>query len=230
MEALEYNKIYDLILFALVSGFRFRATDETGKMFKRDEDFVRLLNEKGFDHVMETICGIDPKKQHLIYKKAREIYKDISKDYSKLLNDIDKNISWEYSDTTNDMDMKSKLVFFVDDDKMILNLLEYIFRSKPDFKIKTFENCEECISQLNQKPDVIVLDHLFPSNSGMSGFEALKKIISVDQNSKVIMLLSQEDQKMIPEFIRSGAKKYIPKDSYFIDSLFEAIQDVIKNN
>jgi DNA-binding NtrC family response regulator len=126
--------------------------------------------------------------------------------------------------------MKGKLVFFVDDDKMILNLLEYIFRSKPGFKIKTFENCEECIAQLNLRPDVIVLDHLFPNNSGMSGLEALKKIESLDQGNKVIMLSSQEDQKLIPEFIRSGAKKYIPKDSYFIDSLFNAIQELVKNN
>ena len=41
--------------------------------------------------------------------------------------------------------MKTKLVFFVDDDKMIINLLEYTFKSRQGIEVKTFFSGEECL-------------------------------------------------------------------------------------
>ena len=73
--------------------------------------------------------------------------------------------------------MGNKLVFFVDDDKMILNLLEYTFKSRQGIDVKTFFSGEECLKNMHLKPDLIVLDHLFPENKGqMSGMETLKKL------------------------------------------------------
>jgi len=85
MEAIDLNKPYDQILFSLICGFRFRAADESGKMFFRDMEFVNMLNEKGFDYVMEKICGLDIHQHQLIYQKAKHIFMNISKEYSNLL-------------------------------------------------------------------------------------------------------------------------------------------------
>ena len=54
----------------------------------------------------------------------------------------------------------SKTIFFVDDDKMILNLLEYTFQSRQDYQVITFQTGEECLENLDQKPRLIVLDHI----------------------------------------------------------------------
>jgi DNA-binding NarL/FixJ family response regulator len=111
-----------------------------------------------------------------------------------------------------------KLVFFVDDDKMILNLLEY-----------TLKNRQDCIENLGLKPDLIVLDHLFKSNgkSSKNGLEILKEIKHIDKNLPVIILTSQEDEKLAEEFISNGAEKFIPKNDYFIDALMETIEKQI---
>jgi len=124
--------------------------------------------------------------------------------------------------------MSQKLVFFVDDDKMILHLLEYVFHNMENYTFKSFTSGEECLKNINLNPDVIVLDHLFTigDKSMMSGMETLKKILEVNKSSKVIMLTSQENKELIPEFIKNGAKKYIAKDSYFIDSLVDAIKEI----
>ena len=230
MDALEYRKMYDLIILVLASGFRFRATDPTGHYYSRDQEFIRMMNKKGINYILENICEIRPEDHRSIYKKANNIFINISKDYSKLLHNIIKNITCTYTESFIDENMENKLVFFVDDDKMILNLLEYIFKSKPDYKIKTFESCEDCISHLHDKPDVIVLDYLFAAKGAMNGLEGLTKITEIDKNNKVIMLSSQENIKLIPEFIKAGARKYISKDAYFIDSLFEAIDELLEIN
>jgi DNA-binding response OmpR family regulator len=121
--------------------------------------------------------------------------------------------------------MANKLVFFVDDDKMILNLLEYTFKSRQGIDVKTFFSGEECLKNMHLKPDLIVLDHLFPTNKGqMSGMEILKKLKEADKKVAIIVLSAQQDEKLIPEFLKNGAKKYISKDEYFIDELIESIE------
>jgi DNA-binding NtrC family response regulator len=121
---------------------------------------------------------------------------------------------------------RGKLIFFVDDDKMILNLLEYTFRSKDDYEVKTFRSGEECIAAMNENPDIVVLDHVFSKEGEdlISGLETLKKLRKLGHNLPIIMLSNQEDKDLIPEFIKHGAFRYIAKDSFFIDSLIEAIE------
>lgn len=121
--------------------------------------------------------------------------------------------------------MPNKLVFFVDDDKMILNLLEYTFKSRQGIDVKTFFSGEECLENMKLKPDLIVLDHLFPEESGqLSGLEVIRKLRKIDKKVTIIVLSSQQDENLIPEFLKSGAKQYISKDDYFIDALIESIE------
>jgi DNA-binding response OmpR family regulator len=121
--------------------------------------------------------------------------------------------------------MENKLVFFVDDDKMILNLLEYTFKSRSGIQVKTFFSGEECLENLHLKPDLVVLDHLFPEDTGqMSGMDVIKEMRKADENVSIIVLSSQQDKDLIPEFLKLGAKQYISKDDYFIDALIESIE------
>ena len=122
----------------------------------------------------------------------------------------------------------SKLVFFVDDDKMILNLLEYTFKSRQGIQVKTFFSGEECLKNMHLKPNLVVLDHLFPEDKGhMSGLEILKKLKAIDKDCTVIVLSSQQDESLIPEFMNHGAKKYISKDDYFVDELIASIENEV---
>jgi DNA-binding NarL/FixJ family response regulator len=124
--------------------------------------------------------------------------------------------------------MSTKLVFFVDDDKMILNLLEYTFKSRSGIEVKTYLSGEECLENMHLKPDLIVLDHLFPEDQGkLSGMDVLIKLKEMNSKAEVIVLSCQEDENLIPQFIKNGARKYISKDDYFIDDLIESIEEVV---
>ena len=122
-----------------------------------------------------------------------------------------------------------KLVFFVDDDKMILNLLEYTLKNRQDYDVKIFFSGEECIEHLDLKPDLIVLDHIFKSNgnSKKNELEILKEIKHINKKLPVIILTSQEDEKLENECMSSGAAKFNPKNDYFIDALMETIEKQI---
>lgn len=124
----------------------------------------------------------------------------------------------------------SKLIFFVDDDKMILNLLEYTFQSRQDYHVVTFFTGEDCLENLHRKPSLIVLDYILSDafQERLSGLDTLKEIRRIDKDMPVVILTGQGDDALLSEFMEHGANRYLTKDDYFIDSLIETIREVIK--
>ncbi len=119
-----------------------------------------------------------------------------------------------------------KLIFFVDDDKMMLNLMEYTFKCREGFEVKSYFSGEECIRNLNLKPELIVLDYYLGSGeeNSMTGLDTLRKINSYNSDIPVIILSREKDRETIAEFIKQGAMKYVVKDDYFIDTLIDTIE------
>ena len=123
--------------------------------------------------------------------------------------------------------MKNRLIFFVDDDKMMLNLMEYTFKCREGFEVKSYFSGEECIDNLKLGPDLIVLDYILgdEDSNSMSGLETLQKINGSGRNIPVVILSREKSENLIQEFIKYGAKKYVIKDDYFIDTLIETIDN-----
>jgi len=124
----------------------------------------------------------------------------------------------------------SRPIFFVDDDKVIRNLMEFTFQSRHDYEVLCFPNGEECLENLSLNPRVIVLDHILAGvgENRLNGLETLKEIRKVDKEVPVIILTGQGDDALLAEFMENGANRYLTKDHFFIDSLVEAIQEVIR--
>lgn len=122
-----------------------------------------------------------------------------------------------------------KKIFFIDDDKMILNLLEYTFQSRHDYQVITYQTGEECLENLDQEPSLIVLDHILagPGEERLSGLETLREIRRQNSEVPVVILTGQGDDALLSEFMEHGANRYLTKDDFFIDSLIETIQQVI---
>ena len=123
----------------------------------------------------------------------------------------------------------SKLIFFIDDDKMILNLLEYTFQSRQDYDVICYQTGEEGLENMTQKPSLIVLDHVLAGmgDNTLNGMETLLEIRKVDKDVPVVILTGQGDESLLTKFMEAGASRYLTKDDFFIDSLIETIQQVL---
>lgn len=122
-----------------------------------------------------------------------------------------------------------RLIFFIDDDKVILNLLEYTFQSRRDYDVVCYKTGEECLENLHQNPNLIVLDHILESmdEDSLNGLETLKEIRKVNKEVPVVILTGQGDDQLLSEFMENGADKYLTKDDYFINSLIETIEQAL---
>ena len=123
----------------------------------------------------------------------------------------------------------NKLIFFVDDDKMIINLLEYTFHSRQQYEVKSFHSGEDCLAAMSQNPDLIVLDHILDGDeNSMNGMETLEKIKEINNDLPVIVLTGFGNDELLAKFMEKGAARFLTKDDYFIDSLIETIGEVLQ--
>lgn len=124
--------------------------------------------------------------------------------------------------------MADKLIFFVDDEPMFINLMEYTFKCKSEYNIKTFNSGEECMEHMYMNPDLVVVDFfLNTGDSQMTGMDLVKKIREINPATFLVFLSGNDDDAVINEAKNLGVEKYIIKDGYFIDNLIECVSKLL---
>lgn len=113
-----------------------------------------------------------------------------------------------------------KKIFIVDDDPFCRNIYQQYLISLGYQDLKLFEKGNDCLEQLNQQPEVILLDH---DMEGISGIEVLKKIKRIDPNIYVVFLSGQEAIINAVNALKYGAFDYIVKGG----NEYECIKNVL---
>ncbi len=124
--------------------------------------------------------------------------------------------------------MKTKIsVFLVDDDPLYLRLLEIQFLEHGGFEIESFSSGEECLENLSQKPDLIILDYMLSSvnKDAKNGIEILDKIKEFNDHIPVVILSSQDKIEVAIDCMHHGAFDYVVKS----ETVFMRLQKIITN-
>jgi DNA-binding NtrC family response regulator len=116
-------------------------------------------------------------------------------------------------------------IFIVDDDIFCANLYEQYLKNMNYTDITYYSNGNDCLINLNQKPDIIFLDH---NMEDITGFEVLKKIKRYNPNIYVVMVSGQENIKTAVDALKYGAFDYVIKDSNVCDKMTQVIDKIIK--
>ncbi|CAM4369467.1 chemotaxis protein CheY [Bacillus manliponensis] len=115
-------------------------------------------------------------------------------------------------------------ILVVDDAMFMRTMIKNLLKSSPDFEvIGEAENGIEAIQKYKElQPDIVTLDITMPE---MDGLEALKEIITIDANAKVVICSAMGQQGMVLDAIKSGAKDFIVKP-FQADRVIEALTKV----
>ena len=82
------------------------------------------------------------------------------------------------------------------------------------------EQASKLFSDLN--PDVVVMDLSLP---GISGLEAIRRIMRKDPNAKILVFSMHEDTVFVDQALRAGARGYLTKSSA-PKTLIKAIEEI----
>jgi len=112
-------------------------------------------------------------------------------------------------------------ILIADDHELIHNGIMDMLRPINKYKIvgKALNGNEAVEKALALKPDIILMDINMPE---LNGIEATKIIIERLPESKVIALTQHEDSEYVTQFLRSGGKGYLLKNSKkeeFVDAI-----------
>lgn len=106
--------------------------------------------------------------------------------------------------------MVKQTILVVDDEKDLLDLIEYNLK-KEGFDVLKAENGEEGIAVAKEKkPDLVLLDIMMPKMDGMLAVEEMRKDDEL-KNIPVIFLTARSDEKTEVEGLNKGADDYITK-------------------
>jgi DNA-binding NarL/FixJ family response regulator len=120
-------------------------------------------------------------------------------------------------------------VYLVDDNKLFCSALHNQLKEilHPSATIRAFTTAEQCLDQLEQAPDIVILDYYLNSRfyDAMNGLDALKRIRKSNPDTRIIMLSAQDKMEIAVDAIKYGAYDYIIKN----EKVFLRTRIVVKN-
>ncbi len=124
--------------------------------------------------------------------------------------------------------IKPRKIFVVDDDSMLTEALEDYLTRKIAHKVHSFHTGEDCLKNLSEEPDVIILDYYLNSvhKDAANGMEILETIKKNYPGIHVIMLSSQERYGIAIQTLQKGAEQYVIKDENAFEKIAQMINEL----
>lgn len=122
--------------------------------------------------------------------------------------------------------MENLLIFIVEDDLFLAETLKYHLKLNPDYQVNLYSTGNDCIKNLYLKPDIICLDFGLPD---IEGDKLLTKIHSINNSIPIIVISGQDKVEVAINFLKSGAKDYIVKNSHTKEMLWNSILKIKEN-
>src|SRR5690348_165479 len=101
-------------------------------------------------------------------------------------------------------------ILIVDDHEPLRQAIRILLESRSEFEVcgEAEDGAQAVKRSAELKPDVVILNIVMPV---IDGFEAARKIRVVSPQSKIVILSSHTDQRLLEEARQVGAVCYVPK-------------------
>ena len=117
-------------------------------------------------------------------------------------------------------------IFLVEDDMMVATLIRQCLTKFDAFETMHFTNAEDCLSNMQNQPDIVIIDYNLP---GMDGLELMKRVKNISPSSLVIVCSGQEDVKVVVDCYHNGANDYILKNEQMMANIENSVRNLSLN-
>ena len=122
------------------------------------------------------------------------------------------------------LESRHRKIFLIEDNRTEGMLLKLSLGSIENLCITTFSKGKDLIDNLNQDPDIVIVDLMLPD---ISGYELIKIISEYDPEIKIVVVSAQKDIDLIAKIQEMGVYNYLVKSEGCIQYLHQVIEDLI---
>lgn len=117
-------------------------------------------------------------------------------------------------------------ILLVDDHAVVRAGYQMLLEQSDKLEIIAEASSGEQASKLftDKNPDIVVMDLSLP---GISGLEAIRRIIQKDPNARILVFSMHEDTVFVDQALRAGARGYLTKSSA-PKTLVKAIEEIAR--
>ncbi len=117
------------------------------------------------------------------------------------------------------------LVFLVEDDKFMRELIKRKIESKSNAIVMAFPSAEEALCRMHLHPDLIMLDFFLDSDNpeNMNGHEAVTAFRKVDPEVPVLFVSAEGNENMLVDYQQYRSIPHITKSPFNLAHLHETI-------
>jgi len=118
-------------------------------------------------------------------------------------------------------------ILIVEDEQSLLKILSEQLKVK-GWEVISASEGNDAIAQLDQEPDIVLLDILLP---GITGIDVLRQIRAKKNNKElpVIILSNFDDLTYVEDAKKLGVSAYLVKGNVEIDNIIAAIEKATIN-
>ncbi len=118
-------------------------------------------------------------------------------------------------------------VLVVDDALFMRKMLSDILKKEGFEVVGEADNGKDAVEKYKElKPDIVTMDIVMPKMEEIDGIGAVKEIIKINPEAKIIMVSAMGQHALVVEAIQAGAKDFIVKP-FQPSRVVEAIRRVL---
>lgn len=129
------------------------------------------------------------------------------------------------------MEKHNRKIFIADDDLFFTSVLKGLIEGiVPNVNIYTFQNVNDCIGKIFQKPDLIFLDYNFNNNNvspQLDGISGLSLMIARNPSSKIIMVSSGNNADKLSYAKKIGATDFLIKNTTLDNEVVNILNQIL---
>lgn len=116
------------------------------------------------------------------------------------------------------------LIFIIQDSLIYKDLIVGYLQQKKYKNLQTFKSGEDCLKEIHQKPDIIILDYSF---EGINGLDFMKRVRIDHPEIDFIFLSGQNSVEIAVSIMKIGAADYIVKNAEAPQNLVKSIEHLL---
>jgi two-component system, OmpR family, response regulator len=120
-------------------------------------------------------------------------------------------------------------IFIVEDDPSYASAIRHSLEAKNYANVKIFTTGEECLANIDLKPEIVLLDFWLGDNH-KNGLEVLKAIKSHNPDIQVVFLTANDKLETATSTIKSGAYDYVVKTETALERIKNILRRIIFEN